>query len=117
MVDDEPVARKFIREVLVSAGYSVVDAQDGREALQKIENTHIDLIITNLAMPEQDGIQTIRILRRKQSQINVIAMSGNFSPLQHGAQLLGAQAYISEPIQEKELFKLVARVLRGDGKV
>ena len=67
-------------------------------------------------MPEQDGFETIQALRRRQCQVNVIAMSGMFSRLLHGAQLLGAKASISKPVQEKELLALVARVLRGDGK-
>ena len=69
VVDDEPGMRHFVRKVLTGVGYQVLEADDGREALRIIEATDIDLMITDLAMPGQEGIETIVRLRRNRPQL------------------------------------------------
>jgi CheY-like chemotaxis protein len=114
VADDESGVRSFLRKVLEGAGYQVLEAKDGREAVQQIETSEVDLIITDLVMPEQEGIETIQRLHRMRPQLKIIAMSGQFAgPLLRATEHLGAQASIAKPIQPDELLEVVARVIRG----
>jgi CheY-like chemotaxis protein len=114
VVDDEPGVRKLLRNVLAGVGYEVLEAENGKEAEHQIEACGIDLAIIDLAMPEQDGIETIRALRRVRPQLKVIAMSGVFAgPLLQAAEFLGAQASLAKPIRPDELLDAVARAMFG----
>jgi len=73
-VDEEPGVRKLLRNVLAGAGYHVFEADDGREAVRQVESSEIDLVIMDLAMPVQDGIETIQALRRVRPRLRIIAM-------------------------------------------
>ena len=114
VVDDEPGVRNLLRNVLTGVSYQVLEADNGREAVRQVEISEVDLVIMDLAMPEQDGIETIRALRRLRPRLKIIAMSGVFAwPLLHAAELLGAQASLAKPIQPDELLAAVARVMAG----
>jgi two-component system, cell cycle sensor histidine kinase and response regulator CckA len=114
VVDDEPGVRKLLRNVLTGASYQVLEADNGREAERQAENSEIDLVIMDLAMPVQDGIETIRTLRRLRPRLKIIAMSGVFAgPLLRAAEILGAQASLAKPIRPDELLEAVGRVMAG----
>lgn len=114
VVDDEPGIRKLLRNVLTGVSYQVLEAENGKEAIQQVEASEIDLVIMDLAMPEQEGIETIQILRRARPRLNIIAMSGVFTgSMLRAAEHLGAQASIAKPIQPDELLAAVARVMAG----
>jgi len=113
-VDDEPGVRKLLRNVLTGVSYEVLEARNGREALQRVETAEIDLVIIDLAMPEQEGIETIQSLHRVRPRLKIIAMSGVFvGPLLRAAKFLGAHASLAKPIQPDELRNTVARVMAG----
>jgi CheY-like chemotaxis protein len=76
VVDDEPGIRDLIRQYLEVAGYEVLEAEDGRKAVGLAKTHCVDLMITDLVMPEQEGIETIRLLNREQPGLKIIAMSG-----------------------------------------
>lgn len=79
-------------------------------------NLTIDLVIMGLAMREQEGIETIHILRRARPQLKIIALSGIFAgPLLHVAEQFGADASLATPIQPGELLHTVARLTSGLG--
>ena len=114
VVDDEPAVLSLLRSILTSAGYEVMEAANGKEAVTLTEEAHVDLVLTDLAMPEQEGFETIKILRKRLPQLKIIAMSGRFAgQILHVAELLGAQATIAKPIRPPELLELVRRVLAG----
>ena len=114
VVDDEPEVRNFLRKVLAGVGYHVLEAENGRDAVRQIETTDVDLVITDLVMPEQEGIETIRALHRLWPRLKIIAISGRFAgPLLIAAEQLGAQASLAKPIQPDELLDAVARVMVG----
>ena len=73
----------------------------------------IDLMITDLAMPDQEGIETIRTVRRTQAHLKIIAMSGTFWAMLHAAEILGAEATIAKPIDANELLNTVRSVMLG----
>ena len=104
VVDDEPEVRSFLRKVLTGVSYHVLEAENGREAARQVETSEVDLVIMDLAMPEQEGIETISALRQVRPRLKIIAISGQFAgPLLHVAELFGAQASLAKPIQPDEL--------------
>jgi hypothetical protein len=114
VVDDEPESRHFLRKVLTGASYQVLEAENGREAVRQIETSSIDLVIMDLAMAEQEGIETIQVLLRVRPQLKVIAVSASFAGLllQVGEQL-GAVASFAKPIQPDELLAVISRTMAG----
>ena len=64
VVDDEPGMRKWLVEILEGAGYRVFTAGNGREARSRVEEHAVDLVITDLVMPDEEGIELIRTLRK-----------------------------------------------------
>lgn len=89
IVDDESPIRELLRRVLTDRGYHVLEAPDGRKAMDLVKNHEIDLVITDLVMPEQEGLETILQLRRDFPRLKVIAVSGydSGSWLRHAAFL------------------------------
>ena len=111
IVDDDPVFRRLTGQILRKAGFEVLTAENGRAAMNQIESTDVDLVLTDLAMPVQDGFETIKMLRDRRPGLKVIAMSGRFPDLLRGAKLLGADATFAKPIRPDELLKIVRRVI------
>jgi CheY-like chemotaxis protein len=112
VVDDEPGIRRFLRSVLERAGYKVWEAADGRQALQSARAADLDLVLTDLVMPEQEGIETIRILRRDLPELKIIAISGAFGgEFLKVAEKLGADAVLRKPIDPSLLLARLREVL------
>ncbi len=114
VADDEAGVRGFLRLVLESAGYQVLEAPNGKLALQEAQAGRVDLVITDLVMPEQEGIETIRALRRDVPGVGIIAISGALGPrFLEVARMLGAQAVLSKPVSAELLLAKVAEVLKS----
>jgi len=112
VADDETTVRGFLREVLTEDGYEVVEAADGKEAIDQARAGVVDLVITDLVMPEQEGLETIQALRKDVPGARIIAISGAFrGQFLKAAQLLGANAVLSKPINPELLLATVAEVL------
>jgi len=112
VADDEPGVRKFFRLALEQAGYEVTEAENGKQALEHALAGRVDLLITDLVMPEKEGIETIRALRREAPGVGIIAVSGAFGGmfLSH-ARMLGADVVLSKPVEAELLLAKVAEVL------
>src|SRR5580704_17582412 len=76
VVDDDDAFRKMMCRTLTEMGYEVMEARNGKEAVQVHELCPADAVLTDLIMPDTDGIETIRELRRIHSPVKIIAMSG-----------------------------------------
>ncbi len=114
VADDEPGVRSFLRLVLENGGYEVMEAANGKEALKEARAGRVDLVITDLVMPEQEGIETIRALRKDMPGIGIIAISGALGgQFLEAARLLGAQVVLSKPISAGLLLAKVAEVLKS----
>ena len=111
IVDDDADVRKFIRVCLIDAGYAVIEAENGLVALQVLRDNKVDLILCDLFMPDQEGLETIRIIRSSGSDVPIIAISGvitkygNFLP---AAKSFGASAVLQKPISVERLLSAVA---------
>jgi CheY-like chemotaxis protein len=112
VVDDDAGVRDVVRSMLESEGYSVTVAQNGREALSLLKSAPFRLIITDLVMPEQEGIETIKVVRRDYPGVKVIAMSGAFGgDYLRIAGYLGAHGTLAKPLQMASVLKVVADAL------
>jgi CheY-like chemotaxis protein len=111
VVDDEPAVRDLVKEILESGGYEVLTACNGREAMKCLRRNLVDLVITDLLMPEQEGIETIRAIRRGQPGLKILAMSGSAAPHLNTARKLGAQDSIRKPFSLESLLAKVEQLL------
>jgi CheY-like chemotaxis protein len=108
IVDDEAPIRQLLSDYLGSLGYATVEACNGMDALQKLRTLDPALIILDLVMPEQEGIETIRVIRATRKDLKIIAVSGAFAgQFLRTAELLGANAVLPKPLDLKELKRLV----------
>ena len=115
VVDDEPDAIELIKFNLKSAGYEVVTAADGEEALKKARSLLPDLIILDLMLPEVDGLEVCKILRRdaRVSAIPIIMLTAKAAEIDRVLGLeLGADDYVTKPFSPRELVLRVKRLLR-----
>jgi CheY-like chemotaxis protein len=116
VADDEAGVRSFLRKALEDGGYQVMEAADGKEALKQARAERVDLVILDLVMPEQEGIETMRLLRKDAAlaNIGIIAMSGALGgQFLEMARTLGAQAVLSKPVSAELLLAKVAEVLKS----
>lgn len=107
IVDDEPIVRKGINESINRDNLgidTIYEADGGRQALSILDNRHVDLIITDIKMPEMDGIAFIQEVRKKHAEIPVIVVSGysDFNYLQSAIHY-GVNDYILKPIRPLDL--------------
>lgn len=117
VVDDEPDAVELIAFNLKGAGYEVVTATDGAEALKKARALLPELIILDLMLPEVDGLEVCKILRRDQntSHIPIIMLTAKAAEIDRVLGLeLGADDYVTKPFSPRELVLRVKRRLRID---
>jgi len=114
IAEDDEDLRAWLREVLECEGYAVMEAVNGREAMSILGRADVDLCITDLAMPEQEGIETIRLIRYEYPQLKIIAISGAFGPeILRVSRVLGAAAALRKPVQASTLLQTVQQVLTG----
>ena len=78
VMDDDVQVQSMLRGALEDEGYEVTVASNGKEGMQYWEKDHFDLVITDLLMPEKEGLETIRDLRKKSPLTRIIAVSGGF---------------------------------------
>jgi CheY-like chemotaxis protein len=116
LIDDDDDLRPMIRKILERAGYDVVEAPDGKEGLRLFRLDPADLVLTDIYMPEKEGLETIRELRIDFPSVKIIAMSGGsgktggFSSLNFAAKF-GAIHTISKPFRRQELLDLIQKSL------
>jgi CheY-like chemotaxis protein len=114
VMDDEADARMLIEEILVSAGHEVVLAADGLEGMRQYHSTPVDLALVDLFMPNREGLETIKELKRQFPDFPIIAMSGDSLalPLLSVARRLGAAEVLQKPFLPEELLEAIKHVLR-----
>ena len=115
LIDDESTVRDALGTVLLRAGYAVWPAPDGHEAMAILNRVNVDLVVTDILMPEQDGIETILKLRRLQPRMPIIAISGGgeILPAQylHMAKVVGATRLLAKPFEPASLLGLIGEML------
>lgn len=117
LVDDDSDIREVLRDHLESAGHSVVEAQNGRIGMVMLDQNPCDLVITDVYMPDGDGLEFISKLHAKAEDLPVIAISGGGSHdfglhMLSVSSVLGARAILAKPFNSEVLLQTVEQVLR-----
>lgn len=120
LVDDDESFRKMLRITLGKMGHQVVEAPNGKEALKLFQDSPPDLVMTDLIMPEKEGLETIRELRRSNPMVKIIAMSGggrvNPGDFLKVAKILGANTVLAKPFTNEELTAALRDVSGGTSR-
>ena len=115
-VDDSRTMREMVSFTLKSAGYEVIEAEDGQMALTALTNTKVDAVITDLNMPNMNGFELIKSLRGKPeykfTPILMLTTEGDDSKKQEGKSV-GATGWIVKPFNPEKLIEVVKKVCPG----
>lgn len=115
IVDDEENARVALSKILTHEGYEVSSAGNGLEALNFLQNSDVELIITDINMPEMNGLTFLRELSRRHPQSNVIMITAYGEVESYlEAMDLGAFEYINKPVKYDDLRKVINKILIVD---
>ena len=116
IIDDEPQIRSMLKLMLEREGYEIVEASDGVAGIKIYRQNPADLIITDLIMPNKDGIGMIIDLKKEFPDVKIIAMSGGGlnkpDGYLKGAKKLGAACTLTKPIDREEMLKAVREILK-----
>jgi len=111
VIDDDPLVRRTVEKIVQRAGHEVHVAGDGRRGMALFRQQRPDLVITDVIMPEQEGLGTIMMIRREQPDAKIIVISGggrmgNLNVLE-AAEQLGADRVVAKPFDPTALLDLV----------
>jgi CheY-like chemotaxis protein len=111
VIDDDLSMRRLVARILTSANHEVVEASNGKKGMEQFAACRPDVVVTDLLMPEQEGIETIRELRRIAPSLRIVAMSGggtdNDLMFLGMAKALGADAVLAKPFRADELIRVI----------
>ena len=111
VIDDDSRMRRLVARILERENHEVIEAVDGKKGIDQFAAHRPDIVITDLLMPEQEGIETIRELRRVAPSLRIVAMSGgggtNDMMFLGMAKALGADAVLAKPFRADELIRAV----------
>ena len=115
VIEDDFAVRELMLQTLTKAGYQVIAAEDGVQGLNLFREKNPDLVITDIVMPQKEGLQTIIELRQQAPHVKVIAMSGG-GRFGNGdylklARKFGARKTVSKPFLRDEMLAVVREVL------
>jgi YesN/AraC family two-component response regulator len=115
IIEDDTRVRETYCLILEQAGYEVVTATDGKEGMRVFREKSPDLVITDIIMPEKEGLEVIRELKRDFPEVKIIAISGGgyAQPEDYlkTAKLFGAMCTLTKPIEQEELLEAVQECL------
>ncbi len=115
LIDDEPMVCELVETMLSAAGHAVVVAANGRIGLEQLETSDIDLVLTDIIMPEVEGIEMVMTIRKRFPDKTIIAMSGGGRAgdmdFLAAARELGASAILRKPFTIKALNDAISEAL------
>lgn len=113
-VDDSPSLRMAVRTALVGAGYAVTEACDGVDALAKVTGARFDMVLTDLNMPNMDGLTLIRELRNIPAQAGVpiiFLTTESDDSIKQAAKAAGATGWLVKPFDPEQLVRIARKVI------
>ncbi len=113
IIDDEDSIRDVLVNFFDELGYHILTARDGRGGVTEFKNNSVDLVITDIVMPREEGIGTIREIRKQSKSVKIIAMTGFVGSYLQEAITLGADDSIGKPFTSEELMSVIERVSRS----
>jgi len=110
VVDDEPMVRNVLEQLLQRKGYTIKGVSSSKEALELIKNNRVDLVVTDIAMPEMTGLELLQVVKKAYPQIGVIIMTGYGDAYSVKEALnLGADEYLTKPFRGHEVALIIER--------
>jgi CheY-like chemotaxis protein len=120
IIDDDAAVSRTLSLILSRAGYEVSAVTSGRKGLQLLTDQKFDLVLTDIIMPELDGIEAIRKIRSDHPGLRIIAMSGggqiDKADFLHMAEALGADRVLEKPVRSERLLELVGSVMASPAR-
>jgi len=117
IVDDDAMERAYLETVLGASGHDVRAAADGKQALAAVSQGGVDVVVTDLFMPNCDGLELIRHLRGADQQVPIIVVSSGIGdvidPIFRAALLLGATALLHKPVSPQSIVDMVAQAVQS----
>ena len=117
LIDDDDSLRIMLSQTLAHFGHAVIEACNGKEGLELFPHANADLVITDIVMPEQGGLEVLMGLRKKQPPVKIIAMSGgghqSAEEYLHIARLMGAAKVLEKPFSNEVLMAAINELLAG----
>ena len=112
VVDDEESLREGLSKLLEDEGYTVMCAETGEQALEILQHTHIDLLLTDMRMPGMSGIDLLKEARKRDETIGVIILTG-YGEIESYIEAMnfGAMEYVSKPFKVNELKFIIHKIL------
>ncbi len=112
VVDDEEDLRTLLNNVVAGAGYEVVTAEDGEEAIRKLKTSRFDVALLDIQMPNKSGIEVLKYIQKNAQHTKSIILTG-YGDLKHAmeAREFGALDFISKPYKLEDVLSTIERVL------
>jgi DNA-binding response OmpR family regulator len=117
LIDDDDLLREMLAAELVRAGHTVIQAKNGRLGLEVFRTAPLDLIVTDMIMPDREGLETIVAVRGHQSAPPIIAISGSGRHAKHYLELamkFGAKQVLAKPFAAEKLLRAIDDLLAND---
>ena len=114
LIDDDDLVRGMLTKALIRAGHKVTEAADGQQGVELARAATFDVVVTDLVMPVQEGVETILTLRRERPRLPIIAISGGVSNSKLYLDIagkIGARRILPKPFTPKALIALIDQVL------
>jgi DNA-binding response OmpR family regulator len=115
LIDDDESLRPALRLILLHFGHTVLEAADGKEGLALLDHFRPEVVITDIVMPETEGMAVLMALRQRHSTAKIIAISGggrqSANDYLHIAKLLGAHQVLAKPFTNESLIAAIEHVL------
>lgn len=115
VIDDDELFRAMLQQLLENEGHEVLTAKDGVEGVKRFSENGVDVVVTDIIMPERGGLETIMALRKNHPDIRIIAVSGggrvvkaNFLTM---AKSLGALCVLQKPFERRQILQAVEEAL------
>jgi CheY-like chemotaxis protein len=118
LIDDDELFREAIQMMLEDFGFDVVVARNGSEGVSLFDGNDVKMVVTDILMPEKDGLEVIQELRQKNNSIPILAISGGSRNLSPGfnndlATAFGATATLRKPFLKKDLYQIVQPIMNA----
>jgi CheY-like chemotaxis protein len=120
LIEDDPTIRAVLRLTLAHLGHTVIEARNGKEGLALFKEADVDLVITDIVMPEKEGLEVLMELRTRQlPPVKIIAISGgarvNIADNLRMAKLLGAAKVLTKPFSNEAMIAAINELLSDGG--
>lgn len=117
LIDDDEMLRTVLAIAMEQAGHKVLQADDGQKGVELSRTASVDIVITDLIMPVQEGVETIMTLRRERPRLPIIAISGGVSNSKLYLDIagkIGAKRMLPKPFSPRQLVALIEEILNEE---